>query len=369
MSAGAGGSYARFEDNLHKLGELAQHLLERLGGRESVLRILERRYPTEERYWSVKKLYSLAMFIPVFLQIGMKHFDRLVYVDTHSGPGLAKLGPEEDEVVPGSPLIALFWPRIVASECPPFRKISRGFDRFIFVERGHDSYITLRKLTKISEEVLEIPEGAVTVIEGDSNRVLPTLWRKLEDKERENRGRGTLALLFVDPYGSLDTQLEFAALESFLTGRYKVDIVMNVMSSSLARGLSRILSDRQRYREEIRRLFGELCDDSPGRESLELCRASIETARPQGISVIAVLRAYEALLERFGYSTHYSLRVEFRGEQALYHILLASRSPGAGRWLANYVAYLEENLPRSYEELKSIWFSVFRRGEGIDKWL
>ncbi len=104
MSAVAGGSYARFEENLHKLGEIAWHLLEKLGkGRDRVLRILERQYPAEEQYWSVKKLYSLAMFMPVFLQIGMKHFDRLMYVDTHSGPGLAKLGPKEDEVVPGLP--------------------------------------------------------------------------------------------------------------------------------------------------------------------------------------------------------------------------------------------------------------------------
>lgn len=45
-----------------------------------------------ERYWALRKLFALAVFLPVFLRVGRSRFDRLVYVGTHAGVGPAKVG-------------------------------------------------------------------------------------------------------------------------------------------------------------------------------------------------------------------------------------------------------------------------------------
>jgi len=123
--------------------EAALDILSKLGehGRGYLESFFKDYYPTgTEHYWTLKKLFSLAMYIPMFLQIGLKAikkrtFDSLVYVDTHAGPGLAKVGTDPDEVVLGSPLLAVKWPKIIGGHVANFKKVAEGFEALFFIEK------------------------------------------------------------------------------------------------------------------------------------------------------------------------------------------------------------------------------------------
>ena len=354
------GYYQRFEEYLHEMRELALSILDELKSEERIIRnfFMQRYSSAKEQYWSIKKLYSFAMFLPVFLQIGLSHFDRLVYIDTHAGPGLAKVGPEEGEVVLGSPLIALKWPEIVAEKCKHFRKISRGFTKYIFIEKTQSICDILKKIvSRIAGD------RAVEVIPGDSNIVLPSLAKKLSEENKK-----TLVLLFVDPFGELESQLGYEALSSLLGGKCKVDVVMNIMSAMLARGFSSMLTSSyyRSYKRWVRYLFDDLHKYALQLSLFKYYSAGEPPSGDTRISRDDVVEAYAFLLKHLGYQAVYSVPVEYKGGNILYHLIFASKSPGAHKWLGNYIAYIKAQLPRGYDNLKSRWFKVSQKG--LFKW-
>ncbi|RLF07622.1 MAG: hypothetical protein DRJ60_02270 [Thermoprotei archaeon] len=353
--------YERFEQYLYKLRELALGIMDNLDDNDKrIIRgFFKRQYPSpREHYWSIKKLYCFAMFLPVFLQIGLSYFDKLIYIDTHAGPGLAKIGPEEDEFVPGSPLIALKWPEIIAETCKPFRKIQRGFDEYVLVDKDPQVHNILHR---IINNVAKDKE--VAVINSDSNHYLPSLAKRISKEQAKKR---VLALLFVDPFGIIKSQLSYSALSSLLGGDCKVDVVMNIMSSMLARGLSyQLNSNYLKYKDTVRLLFNDLPSRVRGLSLFEYC---LKKPSPKAsISRDDVVQAYIHLFKSFRYQTIFCVPVEFREGQILYHLILASKSRGARRWLGNYVNYIESQLPQGYESLKAKWFKV--SGKGLYKWL
>lgn len=345
--------YRRFEEYLGRFRELALELLGEIVSDPIVRRFFSEKYSEKvEQYWSIKKLYSLAMFLPVFLQIGLSYLDKglftdLVYVDTHAGPGLAKVGPEEDDVVPGSPVIALRWPEVVADVAKKFRKIRRGFTKYFFIEKNPEIYGVLKRVVDRARG-----EREAIPVHVDSNVKLPTLARELCEN------RNPLVLIFIDPFGELDSQLTFRALSSFLRC-CKVDVVLNVMSGMLARGLATLATtNHERYKFWLERLF-----DRYRHPRLDIWRYYVEKTFSQvHISRESIVKAYAYMLRRLGYGTIYSIPVEFRGENVLYHLLFASRSPGAESWLGSYYNYIKEQLPKSHEEIKGVWFKVSGKG-------
>ncbi|RLG43450.1 MAG: hypothetical protein DRN78_01800, partial [Thermoproteota archaeon] len=150
------GNYEAFKEYLHIMHTKALELMENLSEEDQryLNNFFGRFYKTtKEHYWSLKKLFSMAMYIPMFLLIGISwkgrnFFDGLVYIDTHSGAGLAKIGTDERDVVLGSPLLAVLWPDIIAAKLKAFRKIQRGFDRLFFIERDLNTYKVLKRLVE-----------------------------------------------------------------------------------------------------------------------------------------------------------------------------------------------------------------------------
>jgi three-Cys-motif partner protein len=356
------GNYKKFEENLSYLRENALNFLSEMDSldQKAVRNILSKVYPGhKERYWSIKKLYALAMFLPVFLQIGLTYkkkgrFDKIVYIDTHSGPGWAKVGPSEDEILPGSPLIALLWPTIVSERLKQFSKIKEGFDEYILIERDKETYEVLRRTV---EKVRR--SNNVVINFGDCNNILKSII-----DHYNNLGERVLILLFVDPFGDFESQLLSETLSKILTSKCKVDFVMNIMSTSLARGLTGLLKERyNEYKWWVRKLFGE-CDEGP-----VLCKYCKEKPGDEvGVRREDVLEAYRHIFKRHDYSAIYLIPVEFREENVLYDLLFASRSPGAENWLGKgYINYIKENIPKSYEEIKGMWFKV--TGRGLEKHL
>ncbi len=312
--------YERFTHYLHIMHEQALDLLNSMdeSDRATVEALLSRLYRgVKEHYWSITKLFYHAMYIPMFLQIGKANFRSLAYIDTHSGPGLARVGQEKDEIVLGSPLIALYWPGIVSSQpdLPQYRRIASGFDWLYFIDKDPVAVHVLRRLVGSVERV--------AIIKGDANHVLPRIDVRAD----------SLVYLFVDPYGGFDTLLGFDALQAFTTGR-RVDVVMSVFAIDIARGLTQIRRDYELiYRLEL--IFGKrFCKEAP-ENPRSLCDPVSEKESK------AVLEAYEWVFQRrLGYGRVEFVEVRYpRG--TLYYMLIAARKQNAP-WLAGLLEYIKE---------------------------
>jgi len=348
----------KFEQYLSEMHKKALEIMGFLGrDAEKVRRFFKRQYPGhKEQYWSVKKLYSLAMYLPMFLQIGMTYFKNIIYIDTHAGPGLAKLGPGDNEIVLGSPLLSIVWPEIVATRHSMFKKVRSGFTKYVFIEKD---YITCRILHHIVKQIA--PNRDIDVRCSDSNYYLP----RLAD-EISNVKKSTLLLLFVDPFGSLNTQLVYSALSRIISVSKGIDIVLNVMSGELVRAFASLLKDPgnfYRYKKYVKMLFGDTCEDIG--EQVELCKYYLMEDPPADsyLSQDSIVKIYDYLLRKHGFKAVYVVPVEYRGKRILYHLVFASKAPNASSWLERYVIkYLGANLPRSYGELKSLFLKITKRG-------
>ena len=330
--------YERFTRYLGIMHQKALELLDSLNDadRRAVSTFFKNYYPTKrEHYWSITKLFCHAMYIPMFLQIGKSYFRKLIYIDTHSGPGLAKIGAGENEIVLGSPLIAIYWPNIIASQedLPQFRNIINGFDELYFID------INPRNIDVLEKFIDDANLGKVHTYRGDVNEILPHI--DLDEK--------ALVYMFVDPYGDLRSQLNFNALSSFLRGK-RVDIMMAIFATNIARGLSAI-SDEDVLVETVERLFGKGFCNSSCSPAVKLCTVGTK-------KVDDVLEAYKCALKSLGYRRIETLPIRFK-KGILYYMILAIRG-GSGTWVDNYINYISEKAPlNNYNVLRRLWFRIY----------
>lgn len=338
--------YERFTHYLGIMHTKALELLDSLHDeqRKQVNTFFEKYYPTsEQHYWSVTKLFAHAMYIPMFLQIGLSYvdkglFSKVVYVDTHSGPGLAKIGSDPRDIVLGSPLIALHWPYIVGSQVRQFKNITRGFHELHFIDISQRNTDMLRKFVSNYSDV--------KVYAADVNTVLP----QIPIDER------ALVYMFVDPYGALDSQLNFVTLLGFVSRR-KVDIMMSVFATHIAWGLSGI-SNIEKLKERVEQLFGpRFCEENTCSGTDALCKIGAATRD-------AVLNAFKCMLGRLGYRKGAVIPVHF-DKGILYYMLLATK--GSGDWIDGYIDYMRNKAPKDYETLKRLWLRVTGRFRGLDE--
>lgn len=294
----------------------------------------------KEHYWSITKLFYHAIYIPMFLQIGKKQMDKkrfsdLIYIDTHSGPGIAKIGADEKDVILGSPLLALYWPPIVAERVKQFNKIKEGFTKLYFIDRNHENTGILRRFTSNADNV--------EVITGDANSYLPRI--EVPD--------GALVYMFVDPFGSFDSQLGYNALSSFVSER-RVDIMMNILAPNIAQGLSSIKKEEQLL-EKIKWLFGENFCESKFCERFGITRP---ICRLGSKTVADILRAYWCVFVRLGYRKIAIMPVMYKG-LVLYYMVLAVKIPG--KWVDGYNKYIHFNAPKDYRDLRALWLETTGR--------
>lgn len=298
--------------------------------------------PTEH-IWSITKLYTHAMYIPMLLQIGMSHFNRIIYIDTHAGPGLAKIGSDEKEIILGSPLIAVEWPRIVASRVSSFRKVSKGFDDLFFVE------VNLRTLDilKTIVESSGVDKDKLNPIHNDCNRALPEL---VEDIAEDNEK--TLVYIFADPYGEINTQLKAKTIEALANLNF-MDMIITFHAPMIARAFS------QGDRRKAELLYGEGFCDQYAKHSRVFCEEG-------GPNVDQVIKAYRSLLNRSGFRTIKLIPVRFE-KGIIYYLLIASKRGGA-RWLSGFINYINKKVP-DYKKLKILWLKQVRKYKTLDEFL
>jgi len=355
--------YESFKQYLGLMHMRALEIMNRLSDsdRQYITDFFEKYYPTkQEHYWSLKKLFSLAMYIPMFLQIGLAaiergKFDAVIYVDTHAGPGLAKVGKDTEEVVLGSPLLALEWPKVIGDNIKRFRKVTAGFHKLFFIEKDSRTYSVLNRILR------NIGDDRLIPIYGDSNDKLKEV-REMLNKEYSN----PLILLFIDPFGEFSNQILHANLYEFIKD-WAVDIVLNVVAPNLARGLEGKRVNPERLRESIRELWGDLCEREAGKNLAKLCKC-YENLSMYRIRVEDILEAYKLRLKLDGYKFVDSIPVEFEGK-VLYYLVFASKGRRSYEWLGNYMEYLRTKAPRDYETLRSLWLQVRGKQNGLVKYI
>lgn len=351
-------SYDRFKEYLYVMHKQAVEIMNTLNqsDRQYVEHFFRNYYPTQkEHYWSLKKLFTLAMYIPTFLQIGMSavdrgRFDALIYIDTHAGPGLAKVGINEKDIVLGSPLLAVKWPEIVASNVCIFRKISRGFDKLFFVEKHPRTHSVLRRI------VDNLGISNVKTIQGDVNKKLLSIRKAIEEKYKN-----PLILMFIDPYGEFSNQIQYKVFSSFVKD-WAVDLVYNVMSPSIARGIMGKRNSMNELKSCIIKYWGNLCDHSVHKK-LKICQCY---ANPKlcDIGSDDVVTAYSQILRLTKYITIRVVPVDYNGH-ILYHLLIASKAKRSYEWINNYIEYLNYKAPRDYNTLKNLWLQATGRQKPI----
>jgi len=354
--------YEKFKKYLSIMHEKAVEIMNILNheDRRYIEKFFTQYYPTkQEHYWSLKKLFCLAMYIPIFLQIGMSAvergiFDTLIYIDTHSGPGLAKVGADPEDIVLGSPTLAITWPQIIADKVKTFRKIQNGFNKLYFVEKDHKTYAVLQKI------VQTIGNKNIELFQGDVNHVLPAIKKKIKKQYRK-----PLILMFIDPYGEFSTQIQHNRFYEFVKD-WAVDIVFNIMSPNLVRGIKSKKNNTALLRTCIRELWGDLCEEENReeaeekiREELEICNC-YEQPRQCNIRRDDIVKAYIARLILDGYTSIGVIPVKYEGK-ILYHLAFASKGKNSQTWLGNYMEYLRNKAPNDYDTLRNLWLQATGR--------
>ncbi|MEM2136812.1 MAG: three-Cys-motif partner protein TcmP [Candidatus Methanomethylicia archaeon] len=318
-------------------------------------------YRTEhEHYWTLKKLFSLAMYIPMFLQRGMSAsnkggYDGLIDFETHAGPGLAKVGVKRDEIVLGAPLLALKWPKIISEQLKTFKKVSKGFDKMFFIERDNDTYEILKRVVKV------IGDESVKVLHGDSNDLL-----KKVKEEVNGLYKTPLILMFIDPFGELNNQLLHKNLFDFVKD-FQVDIIFTINARSLARGLEGKKQNSSDLEKTINDLWGDLFLAPRADLLSEVFKCMYDQS--YNINEKSILDAYICRFRVDGYKFVETAPVEFKSGGTIYHLLFASKSKGSYKWMNNYINYLRTRAPKYYNVLKNLWLQTTRQIDDLSKYI
>ncbi len=292
--------------------------------RRAIDKYFEKQYSTAGgHYWTIAKLYSHAMYIPIFLQIGKQYFDKFTYIDTHAGPGIAKIAKEKEDIMLGSPCIAFEWPEIVRENVPQFRNIP-DFNRYIIIEKD-------KNITPILKQILKTEYSFEDVKENDCNRVLKKI--NLEEKE--------LAYMFVDPFGDIDTQLKYDTLKTFVENR-NVDLLLVLMSSFLIRGIKSI-KDPVKKAYVLKHLFGD--------PKLDI------------INEKSIIEKYIQILNDMGYKTTRSIPITYK-KGTIYNLIIAVKKENA-EWVFNFEEYIKERIS-SYDGIKTVFEQIRGRQKTLD---
>ena len=159
----------------------------------------------KENNWTRVKHGVLVTSLDIFLGAMRKKYQRMIYVDLYSGPGLSGIS-KSSGLRAGSPFIALDRPT--------------KFDRYIFCEKNPTDMEVLK--TRI---IANFPDQNPIYILGDCNEKIDDLENAL-GRAMDGSQDSTLSFCFVDPY-ALDVRYE--TLKGLATKCPKMDFMVNIM--------------------------------------------------------------------------------------------------------------------------------------------
>ena len=235
------------------------------------------------RPWAKDKLHYLQRYVHAFTTSMHGKWDRLVYIDLFSGPGISII-EDTDEEIEGSPIIALKAP-------------------FPFTE------LFFNDLSKTAADALAARVGArpdVIVTNLDCNEAANEASERLYGGHRDSR---TLGLAFIDPTAF---QIGLDAIALLTKGR-RLDVLLTVMTGYMRRFIT-----QRSYAEPMTQFFG----------SQDWQRMVDETDEGERITSRKLLDHYESRLRAIGYTSFDDeIRIANTREALIYHLVFASKHP------------------------------------------
>lgn len=236
--------------------------------------------------WSIKKFlvidYCIGGFVPIF----RKYFKKFYYIDTHCGTGLIKFSePElENERFPGSALVGLF------------KNTDKTFSEYHLFDDDNESINVLKNRIKRLED--EIGSKKITVSKQEFAESVKTI--------QNLNGFQKAFLVVIDPIGFKEIKWE---LMKKILSIDTADIIFTFMTHVVARHRSNSTLDNS-YGESLSEFYGDNSwqEATKGEELMKIYRNKIQK-----------FKTYV-----------YDIPVFQSGNQVGYHIIIASKSRGAG---------------------------------------
>jgi len=150
--------------------------------------------------WTLRKHQKMAYYSSLFSTSMKRRWDCRVYLELFAGAGKARI-EETEEVIPGSPLLAL--------------GLDDPFDKYVFCERDSENMAALKHRV-----AAYFPERDVRFVHGDANSCVDEILRAIPQFTKTNKG---LTLCFVDPYKM--SEIAFETIAAIAAGLY-VDFLM-----------------------------------------------------------------------------------------------------------------------------------------------
>lgn len=233
--------------------------------------------------WAENKLHYLDYYASLFTS-GMKNRWRdIAYIDLFSGPGLCVVRNKENNIVKGSPLIAL--------------SLKNAFSHYVFVDSDENH------VKALNSRMLDFATSSQKkVLLGDCNdtRVIKQITNFIPED--------ALCLAFVDPF---KCDIAFKTIQT-LTESRKVDIILTFQIAGMQRGAGYAPTSLNRF-------FGDNGEWN-----------QIYTSTPKGRRVRALLDYYKNQLSTLDYLDDYypsEVAVLNSRNRAIYYMVFASKHP------------------------------------------
>jgi len=249
--------------------------------------------------WSVKKLLVLDYYLPSFVSIMNPNngFFNRYYVDPFCGSGLIKVGSVslKSERFPGSAMIAA----LHSQESP--------FTDFLLSDKSKDAIDALRKrlIVNVNQVGSRAFNPAVMLFE-DAISNMESLVK-----------RGNAFLVFIDPTGFKD--VKWSLMQKILRIQ-TADIIFTFMTYSILKNKP-IAEQKAGTKQSLTEFFGT--DEWQFYDSGE-----------------ALMNLYKERMETFGKQV-YVIPVHLEGDNVLYHMLIATRSPVGGKIITSVMKRME----------------------------
>lgn len=161
--------------------------------------------------WAQDKYRLLSLYLHIFSKGMYRKWDKRVYIDLYSGPGVVKV-KKSGKCLKGSPLLSL--------------SVQRPFDKYIFCE-ANDSYLEALK-ERVSKNYGHCDSS---FIEGDCNKCLQEIIREIPPYSKKQT---VLSFCFVDPFS---LELHFDTIKSLAT-RYVDFLILLALDMDARRNIA-----------------------------------------------------------------------------------------------------------------------------------
>ncbi|MGE7137437.1 three-Cys-motif partner protein TcmP [Luteibacter sp. NPDC031894] len=238
--------------------------------------------------WAEEKHKRLRHYVDISRGARRKFKGNSTYIDLYAGSGRARIRGTTDQVIDGSPLVAV----AEAGRTVPFGEV------YLAEYEPANLEACVARLGRITAPPISTYVGkAETTVHEVAARLSPT----------------GLHLAFLDPF-NIDA-MPFGIIETLAAFEH-MDLIIHVSVMDLQRNVKRLMAN------------GRLSAFAPGWET------AVDPHARNSIVVVEIMRYWQALIGRLGLKVSHVERVAGNRNQPLYWLVLAGRHPLADQFWA-----------------------------------